>query len=116
MGNRIPSLDMLLGNFIHPIMNAYIYGQFEKAARLLYLLNQFLLGFGEGLSDIPKPMSISSDIVSRSFPVRDYKNYFDKYADVIFKKMGKYNREVLDSLPKQFFREGADESAEIVEN
>lgn len=116
MGNRIPSLDMLLGNFIHPIMNAYLYGQFEKAARLLWLLNNFLLGFGEGLDDIPRPMSISNDIISRSFPIRDYKNWFDKYSQEIFKKMGKYNREVLDSLPKQFFRPDAtDTESETVE-
>lgn len=104
MGNRIPSLDMLLGNFIHPIMTCYSYGQFEKACRLLWLLNAFLLGFGEGVSDLPKPMSITTDIISRSTPARDYENYFNKYADIIFKKMGKYNRAVLDSLPKQFFR------------
>lgn len=103
MGNRIPSLDMLLGNFIHPIMNCYSYGQYEKAARLLWLLDNFLLGFGEGVSDMPQPLSITNDIISRSFPDRDYANYFNKYAPTIFKKMGKYNRAVLDSLPKQFF-------------
>lgn len=103
MGNRIPSLDMLLGNFIHPIMNCYTYGQYEKACRLIWLLNAFLLGFGEGIENLPMPRSITNDIVTRSFPDRDYANYFNKYAEAIFKKMGKYNRAVLDSLPKQFY-------------
>jgi hypothetical protein len=105
---------MLLNDFLHPMMNAYLYGQYQKASNLLFQLNAFLLGYGEGLGDLPKPMSITNDIVSRSFPNRDYQTYYDKYAEVVFKKMGKYIRSVLDSLPKQFYI--PEEAREMVES
>ena len=102
MGNRIPSVDMLLGHVFRPMMNAYVMGHYEQAAKLLYTLNSFLLGFGEGV-ELPKPISITNGIVDRATSHRDYEVYFNKYSEAVIKKMGKYIRSVLDSLPKQFY-------------
>lgn len=103
MGNRIPSVDMILSSVFHPMMNAYIMGQYQQAANLLYALNSFLVGFGEGIENLPKPIAITDDIISRAQPSEDYKRYYNKYSNLVVKKMGKYIRSVLDSLPKQFY-------------
>src|SRR5437867_3648876 len=102
MGNRIPAVDMLINDIIRPMLNAYAFGQYEQACNLLVQLNSFFLGFGEGV-DLPIPRSICDDILSRSTPTRDYKIYYNKYSQAVFKKLGKYIREVLDSLPKQYY-------------
>lgn len=104
MGNKIWAVDMIINGVMRPMVNAYVFGEFEKAANLLYQLNAFLLGYGEGV-ELPQPIHISKDIIDRSRPSSSYKIYYEKYSEAVFKKMGKYIRTVLDSLPKQYYIE-----------
>lgn len=103
MGNKIWAVDMIINGVMRPMINAYVFGEFEKAAQLLYQLNAFLLGYGEGVDNLPPPKHITSDIIDRTRPATSYKNWYEKYSEAVLKKMGKYIRSVLDSLPKQFY-------------
>lgn len=102
MGNRIFAVDIILSGVMRPMINSYCFGDYKKAAKLLFQLNCFLVGYGEGVGNLPDPISITQDVISRATPDRDYERYYEKYSEAVLKKMGKYIRSVLDSLPKQF--------------
>lgn len=104
------------------MLNAYTFDQYEKAAKLLYLLNSFLVGYGEGV-DLPEVKSILLTIKDRGSPDADFKRYFNKYAPIVLKSMGMYIKSVLDALknqiyiPKGEYKEGDDAlTIEGVEN
>lgn len=89
------------------MINAYVFGQYEKACQLLIALNSFLKGYGQGVSDLPTaiPTNLPNDIYSRYKPDTTYRNFYDKWSNLVLDKMGQYIKEVLASLPNQVFIE-----------
>lgn len=114
MGSKIWAVDIILQSLFHPMLNAYTFDQYEKAAKLLFLLNSFLVGYGEGV-DLPPVKAIMLGIKDRGTPDGDYKRYFNKYAPIVLKSMGMYIKSVLDALknqiyiPKGEYKEGDDD-------
>jgi hypothetical protein len=78
--------------------NAYQFNNFETAANLLHQLNNFLLGFGTGIDDLPSFNTITFDVKDRSNPYLYYKRYYEKYAPLVLKCVGIYQRQVLDKI------------------
>lgn len=72
---------------------------FETAANLVYEFNDFMLGFGSGIKDLPKPINPdTSDIMERRNPLSYYQTYYYKYAPLVSRQLGKYQREILNYI------------------
>lgn len=101
MGSMLFSSDMLLNDMIRPMTNAYQFKDYETACNLLVQLNNFLLGFGTGVEDLPAFVKMSFDIQDRVSPGLYFKNYYEKYASDVLKCVGIYQRTVLDKIKVQ---------------
>lgn len=101
MGSYLWNLEYLIQMFAKPMITAYVFGQYRMAAFLLFQLNSLLMGFGEGVDQLPIPRHISKGVMDRAIPSVDYQAYYEKYSNVVVLKMGKYCRSILDVVRSQ---------------
>lgn len=109
MGSMITSLEALLTMTIMPMKNAYHMKDYESAMHDLYELSEFLIGFGEGIENFPKPPERMSpnglpvkerDMIESVFTGK-CKTYYHTLSPPIFRRWGKYQRTVLDIIKAQ---------------
>lgn len=98
MGSMLFSTDMLLQDFIQPAQKAYGFNQYEKACIHILQLNDFLVGFGQGISDIPAFENVASDIHDRMNPEGYFKSFYEKYSRLLMKALGLYQKELLRNI------------------
>lgn len=99
MGTKLWSADMIINDYLHPMTMDYANDKIESACTLLYSLNSFLMGFGVGIKDLPRPKNNDGTLggeLKWKLWLKD--NYFEKYFPLISKAVGKYLREVLDEI------------------
>jgi hypothetical protein len=101
MGSMLWAVDQLLNNMIRPMFNAYQFKDYESAANILQQLNEFLVGYGEGIDDLPKFDNVAVDVRDRMSPQLYYKQYYEMYSRDVLKQMGIYVRKVLDKVKLQ---------------
>ena len=106
MGNDILSSDMLVGGLVRSVYNCFQFKDYMEGCRMLYDLNNFLLGFGFGITDMMKPKDpMVADVRDRVNPNLYYQGYRDLYASAVMKALGKYNREMIDAIKhKEYVR------------
>jgi hypothetical protein len=102
MGTKLWAVDIILNNLMRPMINAYIFGNYQIACGLLYQLNAFLVGYGQG-TDLPTPKSIQLGIMDRTFPGRDYQRYYNMHSPTVLKGMGMYIASVLKTIETKKF-------------
>jgi len=98
MGSMLFSTDMLLQDFIQPAQKAYGFNQYDKACIHILQLNDFLIGFGQGIKDIPDFEDVATDIHDRLNPEVYYKNYYEKYSRLLMKALGLYQKTLLTNI------------------
>lgn len=98
MGAMLFSTDMLLQDFIQPAQKAYGYNQYDKACVHLLQLNDFLIGFGQGIKDIPEFDNLVVDVHDRIDPQMYYKQYYEKYSRKLMQVLGLYQKELLKHI------------------
>jgi hypothetical protein len=98
MGSMLFSTDMLLQDFIQPAQKAYGFNQYDKACIHILQLNDFLIGFGQGIKDMPEFENISSDVHDRMNPELYYKHYYEKYSRKLMQALGLYQKKLLVSI------------------
>jgi len=78
---------------------AYTFHDYNTAAWMLYDCNDFLYGFGSGIKNLIKPINPdTSDIADRRNPESYYKNYYERFKPLLSRALGKYQREVLNTI------------------
>jgi hypothetical protein len=100
MGSKLPAVDILLVNYMKPMITAYNFGHYEVAAKDLFFLNMFLNGYGEGV-ELKMPQSRPVGIHQRQRPDHDFKIYYERNCGAVMKALGLYIREVLDSFDRK---------------
>ena len=111
MGSKILASDMLISEMLIPMQNAYHHADYAKASHDLYVLSSFLLGFGEGIKDFPRPPTpkniMVSDARTRINEPQRYltacKNYYEEHSPTIMMCFGQYQRKMLDALEHNKF-------------
>jgi hypothetical protein len=101
MGSKIWAVDMILNDLFRPMTNAYQFKDYETATNFMLQLNQFLVGYGEGIDDLPQPDNIITGIRDKRQPESYYKMYYERYSQPVLKCMGMYIRRVLDQVASQ---------------
>ena len=102
VGAKLLSTDMIVSIYMGPMIKAYQYHDYDIASNILYQYNGFMLGFGFGIVDLPQPMNPDrTDITDRRNPEGYYKMYYEKYAPLASKELGRYQREVLDYIKEE---------------
>lgn len=117
MGSKLFSSDMLLSELIIPMVNSYSHNDFAKACTQLYSLSMFLVGFGEGIKDFPKPpkpkIVVMGDARSRQSSGAEYQNdcqaYFDQYYPIVMMRLGKYQQTMLKAIERNYYMGGVGE-------
>ena len=79
---------------------------YETSCVLLFGLEKFLYGFGEGIEDFPPPPNPKTVLVSDAKTrinepfryLRECKNYFIEHFPTVMQRTGQYEQEVLKSL------------------
>lgn len=98
MGSVVWSADTLIVSYIQPATFAYSNGKYVEAAVLIDSLNNFFLGFGVGIEDLPPPQSNNS-VLNKEFQANQYSRlWYEKYYPLVSKAMGIYLRETLDTI------------------
>ena len=98
MGSVVWSADTLIVSYLQPSIFAYNTGKYVEAATLIDSLNNFFLGFGVGIDDLPPPQT-NKTVLNKEFQANSYSRlWFDKYFPLVSKSMGKYLRETLDTI------------------
>ena len=98
MGTKLWSGDMIVNDMIRPMFNAYQFKDYETACNLLFQFNNFLLGFGNGITDLPQAEYHPTTTRERRMPDNYYKNYYERYSPLLMKKVGKYIQDVLVAI------------------
>ena len=88
MGNRIIAVDPIIGEFVRPSINAYTSGTYRGACHLLDALNGFLLAFGAGISDMPRPQPYVETFKDRLQIDFQYQKYYEKWLHPLMKALG----------------------------
>lgn len=102
MGSKLLSTDMIVSIYMSPMIKAYQYHDYDSAANILYQFNGFFLGFGAGIVDLENPHNPdTTDVMDRRRPSDYFKTYFEKYAPLVSKQLGKYQKEVLDYIREE---------------
>lgn len=101
MGSKIWAVDMILNDMFRPMTNAYQFKDYETATNFMLQLNQFLVGYGEGIEDLPEPNNIITGIRDKRNPELYYKFFYETYSKPVLKGMGMYIRKVLDQVASQ---------------
>ena len=100
MGSLLWGVDMLLNDLVRPMLNAYQFKDYETAANLVRQLNDFLVGYGEGIDDLPPFDNVFIDIHDRVNPQIYYKDYYEEYSGLVLKSMGHTIKTVLNDIRK----------------
>jgi hypothetical protein len=98
MGSVVWSADTLIVSYLQPSIFAYNNQKYQEAAILIDSLNNFFLGFGVGIKDLPNPLD-NKKVLNREFNADTYsKKWFDMYFPLVSKCMGIYLRDTLDTI------------------
>ena len=97
MGSKLWAVDMILIGVIRPMINAYVFGQYEKACQLLISLNSFLKGYASvrhipNYSDVVPLLLLSKAIATIGYTVKT-KTWDNKNATLYQK-----HRKLLDTI------------------
>jgi hypothetical protein len=98
MGSVVWSADTIILSFLQPAVYAYNSGRYSEAAVNLDSLNNFFLGFGVGISDLPVPKLENRDLGHELSSSTYSKRWYEMYFPLISKSMGKYLRETIDNI------------------
>jgi hypothetical protein len=98
MGSVVWSADTIITSYLHPATFAYNSGKFIEAATALSSLNNFFLGFGVGITDLPPPYLSKKNLKSEMERELYSRQWYEKYLPLISKAMGKYLRETIDHI------------------
>ena len=98
MGSVVWSADTIIVSFLQPSTYAYTNGKYSEAATLLDSLNNFFLGFGVGIQNLPTPKKNKTGLHNELDSEAYSKKWFESYFPLISKSMGKYLRETIDSI------------------
>lgn len=98
MGSVVWSADTLIVSYIQPATFAYSNGKYVEAAVLIDSLNNFFLGFGVGISNLPPPQQ-DKKVLNKEFSASLYsREWYERFYPLVSKSMGKYLRETLDTI------------------
>jgi hypothetical protein len=114
MGSKLLSTDMMVSQLVMPMTNSYAHSDYAKAAIQLYSLFAFLAGFGQKISEFPKPpkpvLSFQKDIRQRSRMgteyIRSCKDYYETNYPVVMFKLGEYQDRILKAIESQNYGRG----------
>lgn len=98
MGTVVWSADTLIVSFLQPSVWSYNNEKYQAAAVLMDGLNEFFLGFGVGLKNVPKPFSHDKKLVNEFNQTAYAKKWFEMYFPLISKSMGVYLRHTIDLI------------------
>ena len=102
MGSNLLSTDLIVSLYLNPLVKAFQFHDYETATTLLYSFLRFFASFGYEVKDIPVPQDPDmSDVSSRRNPMIYHKTYFKRYYPVMSTLLGKYQRDVLDSIKEE---------------
>ena len=88
MGNRIIAVDPIIGEFIRPSINAYSSANYRGACTMLDALNCFLMAFGAGIADMPRPIPTHDTLRDRLEVDYQYQKYFEAWLHPLMKALG----------------------------
>lgn len=93
---------MIVSIYLMPMKKAAGFKDFVSAANLVYDFNDFMIGFGSGIIDLPKPINPDmSDVMERRNPMAYYEQYYYKYAPLVSRNLGKYQRDILNYIKEE---------------
>jgi len=98
MGNAIPSLDMMMNDLLRPLMNAYSFQQYESTAKMLFTLNNYLIGLRTGIDDMKRPELPDTTATTMTNRTQYFSTYCDFYMPLVVLSLGNAHRKFMDTF------------------
>lgn len=93
--SKLWAVDNILNDMARLTTNAYQFKDYETAVHMLRQMNMFLVGCYIKEKTLPDPEAIEKP------PKLYYKKYYEKYSPRVFKALGRYLRDVLESIKEE---------------